>query len=212
MHWIKNLYTKLYNMFGDFIKGGILFVSGKHLSPLNAVQHHNKELKDVVGETHGEFKYYVIHCLATPISMEVHKEDIIHWHMSPVSEGGRGWSRPGYHAIVLQDGTFEVIRDVDYDENIEGDEMTWGVAGMNKFTLHLGLAGGLDNDKNPMDTLTDAQRDELRKHILFVVGKAPWVKICGHYQLNDAKPYCPGWDVPRFCREIGLAEQNIYNA
>ena len=38
-------------------------------------------------------RYLVIHCTATPAGMDVTADMIRRWHTSPVSKGGRGWTR-----------------------------------------------------------------------------------------------------------------------
>ena len=176
-------------------KGNVLVIRIPGLKPLSS------KPPDIVGEIHGTKQFLVLHCLATKLSHEVHAEDVKRWHMAPPPHG-YGWSRPGYVKILLQDGAWEYLVDkdkIDTDMLVEADEMTWGVKGYNSVSEHWVICGGLGEDGNPADTLTDKQYDSLSEALNLYTG---WyndtsIKIVGHYQLDPInKAFCPGWSVP----------------
>ena len=157
-----------------------------------------------------KLKYLVIHCTATPEGRIVTKEDIIRWHTSPVSKGGRGWKRVGYSDFVAIDGKLINLMPYDEDDEVETWEITNGVAGMNSVCRHIVYAGGLDaGNYKPKDTRTPAQKATLEKFVKDFVTRHPDVIVCGHNNLNAGKA-CPSFDVPKWCKEIGLNTKNIF--
>ena len=123
----------------------------------------------------------ILHCSATPEGRYHDAEDIRSWHVD-----GRGWSDIGYHFVVLLDGTVEEGRPI--------ERAGAHVKGRNKTTIGVCYIGGLDDEMNPKNTLTEAQelaieelvcdlRDEYGDHLT----------LSGHNEYSNKA--CPCFDV-----------------
>jgi hypothetical protein len=153
-------------------------------------------------------KYLVIHCTATPEFRDVTSDQIRHWHLDP-PPAGRGWSRVGYTHLFHLNGSVEQLVPNNDDNVVDPWEITNGVAGINSVSVHIVYAGGLSADgKTPRDTRTPAQIIAMRRFVLQFVIKHPGIKVAGHNQF--AAKACPSFDVPNWCRLIGVPTQNIY--
>ncbi|BDD03753.1 N-acetylmuramoyl-L-alanine amidase [Aureibacter tunicatorum] len=149
-----------------------------------------------------KLKYLVLHCTDTPVGRVVSKEDIDHWHMSPVAKGGRGWSRPGYSDMIGLCGELVNLRPYDQDEFVQKEERTWGARGYNAISRHVVYAGGKGGD-----TRTDEQLATMFFYCHYFVRRHPDAKIIGHNQISSKS--CPGFDVPAWLRSIGIDEKHI---
>lgn len=158
-------------------------------------------------------KYLVIHCTATPEGRAVSKEDIIRWHTSPVSQGGRGWSRPGYADIVTLDGQLVNILPFNTDNTVDAWEISNGATGMNGNSRHIVFAGGMDaQNKLPKDTRTVTQKETLEIYVKYTIKRHPNILVLGHYEAPNAKgKSCPSFNVPDWLRSIGIPDQNIFS-
>lgn len=179
---------------------------------------------------------YIIHCSDTPMGMRVTKEMLEVWHMGPkklddgrikylgdlypsirdtplkpIHEGqwGNGWDRYGYEEIHHRDGTKTILTNVDDDQYISSDEMTWGAAGVNSGAVHVCLEGGrLENGSRATklmqfhELFTDEQWFFLRGDITNFISKHPQVKVSGHNKYS--KKLCPGFDVVETIGLMGL--------
>lgn len=122
---------------------------------------------------------------------------------------GNGWSRPGYQAIILRDGTREWLIEDDGDNEIDPWEITYGASGTNSFTRHFCMFGGLaDNGKDPENNFTDAQWMAAANLTLEMITKFPNLKLIGHNQ-TDAHKSCPTFSVPRWAELLGIDPINI---
>lgn len=140
----------------------------------------------------------------------VYPSDIRKWHLSPVSEGGRGWSQVGYSDMILLNGAVHNLVPYDQDDEVDPWEITNGAAGINAISRHLVYVGGMDKaNKNPKDTRTQAQRDAMARYVKSLIQQYPKIKIAGHNQF--ASKACPSFDVPTWLRSIGVPELNIYD-
>lgn len=155
-----------------------------------------------------KLKYLVIHCTATPEGRIVTPGDIRKWHLSPKPEG-RGWQQVGYSDMITIEG--ELINLVPYNEdsNVDRWEITNGVAGINAISMHVVYVGGCNKDMKPKDTRTMEQLRALTIYVYEAIENHPDIKVAGHNQF--AQKACPSFDVPRWLREIGIEEKNIYN-
>lgn len=145
--------------------------------------------------------YLVQHCTDTSADRPVSKEDIHQWHVVE-----RGWSRLGYTDLFHQDGSMTNLTPFDQDGKVDDNEMTWGVKGFNSVSRHVVYAGGEDGD-----TRTPECKELMEIYYHYMVKRHPQIKICGHNQLDPVKKaFCPGFDVPRWCRKIGIPEVNIF--
>lgn len=155
-----------------------------------------------------KIKFLILHCTATPEGREVSKEEIIRWHTSPVSKGGRGWSKAGYSDLFQLDGSLVNITPYDQDDDIEGFELTNGAIGTNQFSRHIVYSGGCTKDgKKAKDTRTPGQLLAMANYCKQVVNAYPNILIAGHNQF--AAKACPSFDTVAWLRSIGIPEKNI---
>lgn len=145
----------------------------------------------------------VIHCTATPAGRAVTGDDIRHWHLSPVTQGGRGWRQVGYTYLIRLDGSIEQLVANNNDDVVDPWEITNGAAGHNATSMHIVYAGGVARDgRTPADTRTPAQRLTLERFVRDFHARHPHAAIVGHNQL--AAKACPSFDVPAWLKSIGL--------
>ena len=103
-------------------------------------------------------EYLIIHCTATKEGKRVTGDDIKNWHLSPVSEGGRGWRQVGYRQLIRLDGIERLVGD-NGDEFIDPWEITNGVAGFNNKSIHICYVGGLDESGSQKTLETLCKKD-----------------------------------------------------
>lgn len=156
-----------------------------------------------------KLQFLIIHCTATPEGREVTKEDIEKWHLSP-PPAGKGWSRVGYSDMIHLDGKIENLIPYNEDDDVEAWEITNGVKGINSISRHIVYVGGVDADnvKKAKDTRTWKQEIAMLKYVKETVAKHPDILVGGHNQF--ANKACPSFDVPAWCKTIGVPEKNIY--
>lgn len=86
-------------------------------------------------------QYIVVHCTATPAHLDIHKDRIIEWHTLPKPRGN-GWSRPGYHDLIVRDGSIETLNSI----RMRGIH----ARGFNSLSIAICLVGGSeDGDDAP---------------------------------------------------------------
>lgn len=124
----------------------------------------------------------VIHCSATPITLDTTVEMITDWHRK------RGFSTIGYHWFIKRDGTLHA-----------GRPMTrWGAhaSGHNHNSVGVCIEGGLDANMQPEENYTDVQMDMLRGCCSSLLINYPSIiDMCGHNQLPNVAKACPCFDV-----------------
>lgn len=145
----------------------------------------------------------VIHCTATPAEKNITGDDIRRMHLSPVSDGGRGWDQVGYSVLIHLDGTAEHLVEANNGKDPDQWEITNGAKGYNTTSVHIAYAGGVETDgKTPCDTRTPKQREALALMAVIFRSKYPNIKIVGHNEL--AAKACPSFDVQEWLKELGL--------
>jgi N-acetylmuramoyl-L-alanine amidase len=150
----------------------------------------------------GQYKYFVIHCMATPEGTEISKKRI-----EDIFFIGRGWSKVGYSEVLHLNGNKSVFVEHDGDGWISSGEITYGARGHNSTSKHVSYVGGVDSNNKPKDTRTKEQylamveliREELEAH--------PTVKVLGHNQFKGVAKACPSFSVEDFLDEINNAEK-----
>lgn len=148
-------------------------------------------------------KYLVLHCTATPEGREVTGADIRRMHLSPVSQGGRGWKQVGYTDIIHLDGTVERLAGNNEDANVDPWEITNGAKGYNSVSRHVVYAGGMTKDMSkPKDTRTPAQLRAMENYVKDFHKRFPSVRIIGHNEV--AAKACPSFDVRKWLKSIGI--------
>jgi len=142
-----------------------------------------------------DISHIIIHCSATPEGRDVKAEEIKQWHLD------KGWSDIGYHYVIELDGCVQLGRPLDR----EGAH----TIGRNHDSIGVCYVGGMDKDmKEPKDTRTQAQLVALRSLLIDLLRKFETPQISGHNQHSSKA--CPSFDVPEWCRIVGIPEVNIF--
>jgi N-acetylmuramoyl-L-alanine amidase len=137
--------------------------------------------------------HIVLHCTATPQTATV-KSIQNYW------KNILKWKSPGYHHIILPDGTVTDLLPIDQPSN--------GVYGHNAHSIHISYIGGIDGKGRALDNRTDAQKAAqialLKKyHAMF-----PGATICGHRDFltpgTSNWKECPSFDVKKWLETINL--------
>ena len=128
--------------------------------------------------------FLVVHCAATPPSMDIGVNEIRAWHQK------RGWFDVGYHYVIRRDGVAEKGR----PENRPGAH----VRGANEISLGICLVGGVDRNNQPEDNFMDAQMRTLKNLILELKGRYPSAGVIGHRDVPGVAKACPSFDVLRW--------------
>ena len=120
----------------------------------------------------------VIHCSASRAGQDLRASDIDKMHKE------RGFSMIGYNYVIDLDGTVEVGRPTSRDG---AHCNTAGLSGKsyNKHSIGICYVGGLDENGNPADTRTDAQKKALVELVYNLTETYPIVEVIGH---RDASP------------------------
>ncbi|ABC29661.1 Negative regulator of beta-lactamase expression [Hahella chejuensis KCTC 2396] len=126
-------------------------------------------------------RFVVVHCSATPASMDVDAETIRTWHKD------KGWSDIGYHLVIKRDGTVQNGRDL----------MSVGahVRGHNGDSVGVCLIGGVDDEEVPEDNFTEAQKNALRTVLAGLLARFPGSELRGHRDFPGVHKACPSFDV-----------------
>lgn len=108
----------------------------------------------------------IIHCSATVEGQHFTVTDIESWHKA------RGFRCVGYHYIILLDGTIQKGRG-------EGD-IGAHCEGYNSDSIGVCYIGGLDTNKQPKDTRTEAQKQAITKLLADITARHSIKEIKGH--------------------------------
>jgi len=128
---------------------------------------------------------------------------------------GRGWDRLGYADMIHHNGEIQNLTPYNDDDFVDSNEITWGAVGVNSISRHVALEGGIhpSGSMNGMwkfeELYTDAQFVMLSAYLKQAILDYPDIKIIGHYQVPKAEKTCPNFDVPKFCKSIGIESKNI---
>jgi len=131
----------------------------------------------------------IIHCAATPEGRDVKMETIKSWHVK-----GRGWSDIGYHYIIELDGAVRAGRPL----HRSGAH----TKGHNATSIGVCYVGGIDKDKNPKDTRTDAQRKAMDILIDDLKMEHPTASVHGHNEF--ANKACPCFNVQSWIETLNI--------
>lgn len=139
-------------------------------------------------KTIGDIKYIVIHCSATPETMDIGAEEIRGWHLQ------RGWLDIGYHFVIKRDGTVEGGRDL----KVPGAH----ARGFNNKSWGICLVGGVESDlKKPEANFTHAQWEALERTVRLMKGFHPNAEVLGHRDLPNVSKACPSFDAKVWWQE-----------
>jgi len=153
----------------------------------------------------------IIHCSATPPSMNIGAEEIRQWHTWPKEVGigklryqgktynyedelpehvrgkrGNGWRGIGYHYVIRRDGGVEDGRPLD----------TAGAhaKGHNENSIGICMVGGVDKDNKPQSSFTKKQWATLDPLVRNLVDDYPEAEVLGHRDLPGVTKACPSFD------------------
>ena len=124
----------------------------------------------------------ILHCAATKEGHDIKTETIKSWHVK-----GNGWSDIGYHYVIELDGTVKKGRPM----HRSGAH----TKGHNTGSIGVCYIGGIDIEKKPKDTRTEAQRTAMDELINELLVEYPNATIHGHNEFS-AKA-CPSFDVQK---------------
>lgn len=123
----------------------------------------------------------VIHCSATPPSMDIGAEEIRLWHTKQ-----NGWSDIGYHFVIRRDGRQEEGRPL--------ERIGAHAKGFNKNSIGICYVGGVDENLDPEDNRTDCQKDQLLSLLYLLKLSYPAAQIVGHCDLPGVTKACPSFN------------------
>lgn len=159
--------------------------------------------------------YIVIHCSATPPSMDVDVKDIECWHKA------RGFHGVGYHIIIKRNGTSQKGRNInDAGAHVAGyNHKSVGVClvgGVSSTCAHCGKAGSgagpwrvycevckATHLGGPENNFTEEQWQQLAIVLWELKQKYPEAKIVGHRELDKGKA-CPSFDVQAYLKRENI--------
>lgn len=121
----------------------------------------------------------VIHCSATPASMDIGADVIREWHVN-----GNGWSDIGYHFVIRRDGVTEAGRPVE----IAGAH----ARPVNRTSIGVCMIGGGKGQNETNFTLKQwVALDNLLSHLL---AQYPNARVMGHREADPDAKGCPSFD------------------
>lgn len=140
----------------------------------------------------------VIHCSATPATMDIGVDKIREWHVDD-----NGWDDVGYHYIIRRmNGELETGR----DESMVGSH----ARAVNGTSLGICLVGGSNSNGDWENNFTDSQFVSLKLLILDLIKRYEMPEdfkqiknIIGHYEVDDKKE-CPSFNVPDWLEKEGF--------
>jgi N-acetylmuramoyl-L-alanine amidase len=124
-----------------------------------------------------DIKYIAIHCTAGPSNQST-KAILDYW------KNNLKWRSVGYHYLIDADGTITQLADE--------SQITNGVAGFNKVSIHISYKGGVENGK-PKDTRTFSQKASMLSLLKDLRKKYPKAIIQGHRDFPNVKKACPSY-------------------
>ena len=132
-------------------------------------------------------KYMNIHCTAT-------RGDVTTEQLLAFWKDIRKWRKPGYNTIVHLDGSTSTPVPWNFDGEVQWSEVSYGVKGVNRFSVNVAYTGGIDSNGKPKDTRTPEQRDILAKIVAIQRCRWPDIKIMGHRDHPNVRKACPSFD------------------
>ena len=158
--------------------------NGKELS-LKAPQSWS-QLSGNLGPTSSRISQLFIHTTAGNINDSAAKVMEYFFH-------GRNWGTGGYHFLIEKSGKVtQVYKD---------SQVTNGVKGYNKTSVHFSWIGGYDF-KQGGNQISKGQTITLVDMIKFYCKRYPDIEVFGHNQF--AQKSCPWFFVPKLMTELGL--------
>lgn len=138
-----------------------------------------------------EYKTIILHCSATPPSMDIGASEIDDWHRA------RGWAQIGYHYIIRRCGKIEQGRPVYLQgAHTKGHNKNFGVC----------YIGGVNEQNEPQNNITAEQKQSFIKLTEALRLTFGTLNIKGHRDYKGVNKACPSFDVCEvfgydFCHE-----------
>lgn len=130
----------------------------------------------------------IIHCAATPSTVDVGVAEIRRWHTDPPPKG-RGWADIGYHFVIRRDGRVENGRPV--------SQIGAHAKGHNANSIGICMVGGVEKIGGKLvakNNFTFEQWRALETLIRKLLKDYPGVGIIGHRDVERGKE-CPSFSV-----------------
>lgn len=127
-------------------------------------------------------KYIAVHCTATTQKTSISAIQS-YW------KNQLGWKMPGYHFIVLPDGTAVQLLPI--------EEVSNGVQGFNSVLINIAYLGGVDAKNKPLDNRTPQQKATLLELLKKYKKQFPKAIIQGHRDFPNVKKACPSFDAKK---------------
>lgn len=125
--------------------------------------------------------FTVIHCTATIQTAKV--ASIINYWKNEL-----GWTAPGYHIIIKPNGEYSILANL--------NDVTNGVYGYNKNSIHISYIGGIDSSGRSLDNRTKQQKGTIEYMVSKIQDLYP-SQIKGHRDFKGVKKDCPSFDVSK---------------
>jgi N-acetylmuramoyl-L-alanine amidase len=140
-----------------------------------------------------EINRIIIHCTATPPTMDIGVEEIRKWHTDQPPKG-RGWSDIGYHYVIRINGEVEVGRPL--------ERIGAHTKGENRDSIGIAYCGGSNADGEAEDTMFECQEEAMREliHTLRMGYEDRHITLHGHNEFADKE--CPSFKVSEKFRDI----------
>ena len=129
-----------------------------------------------------DIKYIAVHCTATSQKTSISAIQS-YW------KNQLGWKMPGYHFIVLPNGTAVQLLPI--------EEVSNGVKGFNSVLINIAYLGGVDAKNNPLDNRTPQQKATLLELLKKYKKQFPKAIIQGHRDFPNVKKACPSFDAKK---------------
>ena len=136
-----------------------------------------------------DIKQIVVHCSATPPSMDIGVNEIRRWHTEE-----RGWTDIGYHFVCRRDGSIE-----------EGRTLVRPgahVKGHNHSSIGICWVGGISASSKAEDNRTGDQSLALFEKITELKQRFPEAEVLGHRDFPGVTKDCPCFDVRTWYSEL----------
>lgn len=88
----------------------------------------------------------------------------------------KGWKNPGYHYVVMPDGTIKQM--------LGEEKVSNGVQGYNSTSVNVAYVGGIDSKGKAVDNRTDAQKTALRQIVSALKNRYPDAEVLGHRDIS----------------------------
>lgn len=133
-------------------------------------------------------RFIVIHCSATRCDREYPVEQMLRDHKA------RGFRTIGYHFYIRRDGTVTRHRGL--------LEVGAHARPFNRCSIGICYEGGLNEEGQPADTRTTAQKVQLWELLQKLHRLFPQAQVVGHRDLPGVKKACPCFDCGEYAGSL----------